>query len=150
MLLANNRPEGWGRRRSPNGAEKEETMFKGKTVLKAISAAIIITTAAAPMASAGSTQFFGFNNIGNSYISDSSRNQPNEGRATLRTVRADGPGVVEVYTYHAGRVGQFLGSRRVHEGANSRVRINFRRTGLDAIAILKVNGQIVDTQRLDY
>lgn len=124
-------------------------MFKGKTVIKALTTALVITMASAPVVQAG-TPFFGFNNVGNSYISDRSRNQPAEGRADLGLVRADADGVVEVYTFHAGRVGAFLGSKRVHAGANLRVRVNFRRTGLDAVALLKINGQVVDAQRLDY
>ena len=83
-------------------------------------------------------------------ISNFSMEQDRGGQVELGLVRAYGDGVVEVYTFHKGEIGTLLGSTDVHAGANFDVDVNIPRTGVDAIAILKVNGQAVDTQEIDF
>lgn len=68
----------------------------------------------------------------------------------LGTVRATGNGVVEVYSYHKGEVGALIGSEAVHAGVNTEVDVDIRRSGINAIAILKVGGEVVDTQEIDF
>lgn len=83
-------------------------------------------------------------------LSNFAMEQDSAGRVELGLVRATGDGVVEVYTFHGGEIGALLGSEMVHAGANRDVDVNIRRTGLNAIALLKVGGQIVDTQEIDF
>ena len=83
-------------------------------------------------------------------LSNFSMEQDRGNQVELGLVRATGDGVVEVYTFHKGEIGQLLGSTNVHEGANLDVDVEIPRTGVDAIAILKVNGQTVDTQEIDF
>ncbi len=85
-----------------------------------------------------------------SYLSTFSMEQNNDTIVELGTVRAAGDGVVEIYGYSAGEVGTLLGSESVHAGANPQVDVNIRRSGTDAIAFLKVGGQIVDTLEIDF
>jgi hypothetical protein len=68
----------------------------------------------------------------------------------LGTVVADGNGVIEVYAFHKGEVGALLGSEAVHAGANTDVDVDIAQPTTDAIAFLKVNGQIVETQEIDF
>ena len=65
-------------------------------------------------------------------------------------MRAAGDGVVEVYTFHKGEIGTLLGSEAVMAGANLNVDVDILRPAVDAIAVLKVDGQIVDTQEIDF
>jgi len=85
-----------------------------------------------------------------SYISDLVSEQDRDTIVELGTVRAAADGVVEIYSFHAGEIGALIGSENVHAGANTDVDISIQRTGLDAIALLKVNGQVVDSQELDF
>lgn len=85
-----------------------------------------------------------------SYLSNFAMEQNNDTIVELGTVRAAGNGVVEIYSYNAGKVGALLGTEAVNAGANQDVDVNIRRSGTDAIAFLKVNGQIVDTQEIDF
>lgn len=85
-----------------------------------------------------------------SYISNFVMEQNDDTHVELGTVRAEGNGVVEIYAFHKGEIGQLIGSEAVQAGANLDVNINVRETGTDAIAILKVDGQIVDTQEIDF
>lgn len=65
----------------------------------------------------------------------------------LGTVTSVGDGVVEIYSYHGGEVGNLLGTEEVHAGANSDVRVNLGmppRT--DVVAVLNVQGQTVATR----
>ena len=68
----------------------------------------------------------------------------------LGLITADNAGVVELYNYHTGQVGKFVGARRLNAGANPNVRV---RTGLpqrrDVIALVKVNGQVVASKVFD-
>ena len=85
-----------------------------------------------------------------SYISNFVMEQNNDTQVELGTVRAEGNGVVEIYSFHKGKVGALLGSEAVMAGANLDVDVDIRRSGTDAIAFLKVDGQIVDTQEIDF
>jgi len=107
-------------------------MFKTATI------ALAAIAASASMASA------------NSYISNFVEEQVRGSQVELGTVRAAGDGVVEIYSFHKGEVGVLLGSEAVTAGSNLDVDVDIRRPATDAIAILKVNGQIVDTQELDF
>lgn len=65
----------------------------------------------------------------------------------LGTIAVDGNGVVEIYDYFTGQQGELLAIEALNPGANADVRLT---TGLpvtkDVLAVLKVDGQIVDTQ----
>ncbi|MBM1220787.1 hypothetical protein JQU17_15640 [Ponticoccus sp. SC2-23] len=68
----------------------------------------------------------------------------------LGTVRAAGDGVVEIYNYRAGQQRELLGSTMVNSGANQDVRVSVQvAPRWDVLAVLKVNGQIVDSQVID-
>lgn len=84
------------------------------------------------------------------YISNFVMEQNSDTQVELGTVRAEANGVVEIYAFHKGEVGALLGSEAVMAGANADVDVNIRRPSTDAIAFLKVNGQIVDTQEIDF
>ena len=116
-----------GTRYQPKRAEKEHTIFKTATL------------AFAAIASADT------NNISN-FVMEQDRG----GQVELGTVTATGDGVVEVYTFHKGVVGALIGSEMVKAGANLDVDVNILRQGVDAIAFLKVGGQVVDTQEIDF
>lgn len=85
-----------------------------------------------------------------SYISNFVEEQARDTQVELGTVRAEGNGVVEIYAFHKGEVGALLGSEAVMAGANVDVDVDIRRPATDGIAFLKVDGQIVDTQELDF
>ena len=62
----------------------------------------------------------------------------------LGLVRSDADGIVEIYTSDAGDLGTLIGTKAVHAGANSDVRVNVGSAPQkDVIALLKVNGQVV-------
>ena len=84
------------------------------------------------------------------YINSFAQEQNKDTQIELGLVRAQADGVVEVFSFHKGEVGQLLGSTDVHAGANSQVNVNIRNSGTDAIAVLKVDGQIVETQEIDF
>ncbi len=109
-------------------------MFKTATL------AITAIVASASIASADT------NNISNFVME-----QDNSGvQAELGTVTATSDGVVEIYTFHKAELGALIGSEQVQAGANLDVDINFTRTNTDAIAVLKVEGETVDTQKLEF
>jgi len=62
----------------------------------------------------------------------------------LGSVTSEGNGIVEIYDFHKGEIGELLGTEAVTAGANSDVRVNL---GVpprqDVIALLKVDGQVV-------
>lgn len=69
---------------------------------------------------------------------------------TLDTVRAYGDGIIEIYDFHAGEQGDLLGSAQISDGANANVKVMLdTRLSRDAIAVLKVDGQVVDTFEFD-
>ena len=85
-----------------------------------------------------------------SYLSNFVKEQNRDNQIELGTVRAASDGVVEVFSFHKGKVGHLLGSEAVTAGANLDVEVNIRRPLTDAIAVLKVRGQIVDTQEIEF
>jgi len=85
-----------------------------------------------------------------SYLSSFAMDQERSGQIELGTVRAANDGVVEVYSFHRGVQGDLLGSTNVNAGANADVDVKIARPATDAIAVLKVNGQIVDTQEIEF
>lgn len=113
-------------------AKKEDTMFKKLTL-----------TAAALAASASFAS-------ADSYISNFVMEQDTGTQVMLGTVRAEGAGVVEVYGYHLGQIGELLGTTEVSEGANLMVDVDIIRPSTDAIVFLKVDGMIVDMQEIDF
>ena len=65
-------------------------------------------------------------------------------------MRAADAGVVSLYDFHGGVQGALLGSEQVAAGANFDVRVNLGQRAInDVIAVLTVDGQIIDTQELD-
>ena len=68
----------------------------------------------------------------------------------LGLIRAEGAGVVEVYDFHRGELGQLLGTEMVNAGANTNVRVPLDlATKNDVIALLKVDGEVVAEQEFD-
>ena len=104
-----------------------------------------LTLAAAAIAASAS-----FASADVSYISNFVAEQDRSSQVELGTVRAAGNGVVEIYSFHKGKVGALLGSEEVVAGVNTNVDVDIARPGTDAIAILKVNGEVVDTQEIDF
>ena len=84
------------------------------------------------------------------YISNFIEYQDRDTQVELGTVRASGDGVVEIYAYHGGELGALLGSEAVTAGANKVLNVDILRSNVDAIAVLKVGGQIVDTQEIEF
>jgi len=70
--------------------------------------------------------------------------------AELGQVSAANAGTVEVFDYHGGAKGALLGATDVKAGANSDVRVKLGvRPINDVIAVLTVDGQIVDTREIE-
>lgn len=68
----------------------------------------------------------------------------------LGQVRAADNGVVSLYDFHGGVQGALLGTQDVAAGANFDVRVNIGQRAInDVVAVLTIDGQIVDTQELD-
>lgn len=109
-------------------------------MFKTLTAAAAIIAASATIASAD------FNNL-----SSFAEEQVHDTRVELGNVRAESAGVVEIYSYHGGELGALLGSEAVAAGVNFDVEFGIDRAiQTDALAVLKVNGQIVDTQELEF
>ena len=86
-----------------------------------------------------------------SYFPYSSQFQDRKGVVELDTVTADADGVVEIYNYHGGEIGDLLGSTDVMAGANTNTRVGLGNTPrTDAIALLKIDGQVVATQEIEF
>ena len=68
----------------------------------------------------------------------------------LGQVTSTGDGVVSLYDYNAGVQGALLGTEDVKAGANYDVRVTLGAPAINnVLAVLTVDGQIVDTQKLD-
>lgn len=68
----------------------------------------------------------------------------------LGHVTASDAGVVSLYDYHRGVQGALLGTEPVKAGANFNVKLTLNHPVInDVVAVLTVNGQVVDTQELD-
>lgn len=62
----------------------------------------------------------------------------------LGQITADADGVVEIYDFHGGTVGELLGSQDIHAGANSDVRVHTRQSvHRNVIAMIRIGGQVV-------
>ena len=108
-------------------------------MFKSITLAAVVIAASASIASAGASN-----------ISNFVEQQDSNGLVEMGTVTAEGNGIVEIYSFHKGVQGNLLGSETVKTGANANVRVPLLQQNLDAIAVLTVNGQVVDTQELDF
>lgn len=68
----------------------------------------------------------------------------------LGLVTAADAGVVEIYDFSKGKLGQLLGTETVNAGANSDVRVNVGiRPTMDVIALLKIDGEVVAQRDYD-
>lgn len=110
-------------------------------MFKTVSLALAAIAASATIASADV-------NYINSFVAA----QDSQTHIELGLVRAEAAGVVEIYDFQTGEAGELLGSTNVHAGVNPNVNLNIGITGggTDALAVLKVGGQIVDTQKIDF
>lgn len=69
----------------------------------------------------------------------------------LGLIRSEGDGVVEVYDYQGGQMGEKLGETTVQEGANQDVRVNARQDVSHSImAQLVVDGEVVASHVYNY
>ncbi|MEL6516757.1 MAG: hypothetical protein AAFQ39_03505 [Pseudomonadota bacterium] len=99
----------------------------------------LAAAASVALASAASANGFSFND---SDIAGST--------AELGQVTAKGAGVVSIYDFHKGEQGALLGTEEISAGANYDVRVNLgKRPVNDVVAVLTVDGQVVDTLELD-
>jgi len=103
------------------------------------SIALIAATIAATSTAASADSYFEFGErLESSSILD------------LGLVTAEGAGVVEIYDFSKGEVGELLGTEMVNAGANTDVRVN---VGIspktDVIALLKVGGETVAERDFD-
>ena len=104
-----------------------------KTLIAAAAAALTLGTAATAQ---------GFLEVGDTYEPASV--------IELGTVNAPAGGVVEIYDFHRGEIGALLGTEMVAAGADFDVRVNVgSRPVHDVIAVLTVDGQVVDTRELE-
>ncbi len=85
--------------------------------------------------------------LGDNSFNNLDRFRDNSSVIELGTVRSEGDGVVELYSYRGNEIGPLIGMQRVHEGANPHVRIKAGNQPAmsDVIAILKVDGRTVAT-----
>jgi len=68
----------------------------------------------------------------------------------LGQVNSSGDGVISLYAYHGDEQGALLGTEDVTAGANFDVRVTLDRPAYtDVLAVLTVDGQIIDTQEID-
>ena len=73
--------------------------------------------------------------------------QPRDNIVHLGTVTTDGPGLVQIYSYHDEKKGNLLGSHDLMAGANEDVTVSLTGTAdKKAIAVLLVDGRLVTTQ----
>ncbi|NBD29665.1 MAG: hypothetical protein GVY31_06460 [Alphaproteobacteria bacterium] len=68
----------------------------------------------------------------------------------IETVTADSAGVLEVYDYHTGELGDLLGSEELNAGANSDVLIDLgAQPRGDVMALVKIDGEIAAMAEID-
>jgi len=78
------------------------------------------------------------------------RVQDTSSRLDLGTIRAASDGVVEVYDYRGGSLGELLGTVPVYAGANGDVQVNVGTAPLgNVVALLTIDGETVATQRFE-
>ncbi len=100
---------------------------------------IIAAAATVALASTASANSFSFNEMD---ISGST--------AELGQVTANGNATVSLYDFHGGVQGALLGTKELASGANYDVRVKLGQRPInDVVAVLSVDGQIVDTQEID-
>jgi hypothetical protein len=100
---------------------------------------IIAAAATVALASTASANAFSFNEMD---ISGST--------AELGQISVDGNASVSLYDFHGGAQGALLGATDLASGANFDVRVKLGQRPInDVVAVLTVNGQIVDTQEID-
>jgi hypothetical protein len=115
------------------GGWKEHTMFNSITLATAVLAA------SATIASAG----------GN-YLSTFATSQERNTKVELGLVVAEANGTVEIRSYRNGQIGTLLGSEAVKAGGNPNVDVEITPSFGDAIAVLKVGDNTVDTEALNF
>jgi hypothetical protein len=65
-------------------------------------------------------------------------------------VTSEGAGVLEIYDFSKGELGQLLGTETINAGANADVKVNVGiRPTMDVIALLKVDGEVVAQRDYD-
>lgn len=100
---------------------------------------IIAAAATVAMASTASANGFSFNEM---ELSGST--------ADLGQISTDGNASVALYDFHGGEQGALLGMQELSAGANYDVRVTLGQRPInDVVAVLTVDGQIVDTQEID-
>jgi len=100
---------------------------------------ILAAAATVALASTASANAFSFNEM-----------EISGATAELGQVTAQGNGVVSLYDFHGGEQGALLGTKEIASGANFDVRVKLRSRPInDVVAVLTVDGQIVDTQEID-
>ncbi|EAR52395.1 hypothetical protein OG2516_07957 [Oceanicola granulosus HTCC2516] len=68
----------------------------------------------------------------------------------LGSVVSDADGSVDVYTLEGGELGTLIGSRSVHAGANTNVRVPVNSAPVgDVVAVLTANGEVLAETRID-
>ncbi len=86
-----------------------------------------------------------------SYFQHFSIEHDKSGHIEVGLVRAESAGVVEIYEFHRGEVGDLMGSVPVNAGANTHVHVNVTRpVDNEAVAYLRINGEVVDTEEIDF
>ncbi|MBU2991812.1 hypothetical protein Q4555_13995 [Octadecabacter sp. 1_MG-2023] len=108
-------------------------------MFKSVSLALAAIAASATIASAD----------GN-YLTNFAPSTDRDTEIQLGLVVAEAPGVVEIYSYTNGQTGALLGTEAVHAGGNADVEVEVTPAYGDAIALLKVGGQVVDSEVLNF
>jgi hypothetical protein len=108
-------------------------------MFKSITLAAVVIAASASIASANG-----------SYLSTFAPSQERMTEVELGLVVAEAKGTVEIRDYRNGQIGKLLGSEAVKAGGNPFVEVEITPSFGDAVAVLTVGGNIVDTQVLNF
>jgi hypothetical protein len=108
-------------------------------MFNSITLATAVIAASATIASAG----------GN-YLSTFETSQERNTKVELGLVVAEANGTVDIRNYRNGQIGTLLGSEAVKAGGNPNVDVELTPSFGDAIAILKVGDNTVDTEVLNF
>jgi hypothetical protein len=108
-------------------------------MFKSITLAAVVIAASASIASASG-----------SYLSTFAPSQERNTEVELGLIVAEANGTVEIRDYRNGQIGKLLGSEAVKAGGNPNVDIEITPSFGDAVAVLTVGGNIVDTQVLNF
>jgi dihydroxy-acid dehydratase len=90
------------------------------------------------------------NNLFRGYLSTFAPSQERNTEVELGLVVAEANGTVEIRDYRNGQIGKLLGTEPVKAGGNPHVDVEITPSFGDAVAVLKVGGNIVDTQVLNF